>query len=119
MDIEYTTVKTLHQITVGITGLLFASYGYWFAQQKTIPKLLRIVPHVNDTVLFVSGIYLVHVIGIANWLGLKLGLIVVYILLGLFAVRRAKTRAKQLLFWASALATYGVVFSLAAFKPSL
>jgi len=45
-----------------------------------------------------------------TWLGVKLGLLVVYIVLGSFALKRGRTRAQRLLFFIAALA---VVLSMA------
>ncbi len=44
-----------------------------------------------------------------TWLGVKLGLLVVYIVLGSFALKRGRTRAQRLAFFLAALA---VVFSM-------
>lgn len=85
----YEIVKTFHIITVYLSVVLF-NFRFilkMIESTRTLPKLLRVLPHVIDTLLFISGlwlIYLIHAIPFVNalWLGVKLILLVCYILLG-------------------------------------
>ena len=66
-----------------------------------------------DVLLLAAGASLWALLGLhplrQSWLGVKLVLLVVYIVLGSFALKRARTRGQRLLFFIAALA---VVFSM-------
>ena len=72
----YSIVKHSHLLFVAITLILF-NLRFWlrtFWPQRTIPKVLRILPHINDTLLLLTGIKLMVLtryvpFGNANWLG--------------------------------------------------
>ena len=57
---DYSLLKQLHLATIGITLALFVLRGFWMVTHS--PRLqarwVRIVPHINDTVLLASGISL-------------------------------------------------------------
>ena len=62
---DYTALKTLHLATIAITLTLFVLRGAWMMADS--PRLqarwVRIVPHVNDTLLLVSGFGLAIMLG--------------------------------------------------------
>ena len=66
-----------------------------------------------DVMLLAAGVGLWTLLGYhpmqQTWLAVKLGLLVVYIVLGSFALKRGRTRAHRLVFFMAALA---VVFSM-------
>ena len=54
-----------------------------------------------------------------GWLAVKVGLLVVYVVLGTFALRRARSvRARVLVFYVAALLTYGWMLTDRARPPS-
>jgi uncharacterized membrane protein SirB2 len=60
---------------------------------KTVPKLLKIIPHINDTFLLVTGISLAY---LANfnpveqpWLMAKIIALVLYIVFGMVALKKS------------------------------
>jgi uncharacterized membrane protein SirB2 len=70
-----------------------------------------------DTVLLAAGATLWALLGLnplqQSWLGTKLALIVVYIGLGTFALRRAPTRRAKAAFYVAALALFGFIVGVA------
>lgn len=80
----------------------------------------RVLPHIIDTLLLVSGISLAWFYRLsplmAPWLLIKLMLIVVYIILGIAAMRSTQPRTGDLYALAS-LGTIALVVLLAVFKP--
>ncbi len=85
----YLNLKYLHMALVLVSVLLFN--GRFLLRmskpQDTLPKWLKLLPHVNDTLLLGSGLVLVWLsgwvpFGNAPWLGWKLVLLVVYVGVG-------------------------------------
>jgi len=93
-----TTLKLIHVICVAMTFVSISLRGYWMIINSPLlrHKLTRILPHVIDTMLLVSGFYLVVVVYGEfyrhSWLLVKLVAVVVYIVLGSVAIRYGKTR---------------------------
>jgi uncharacterized membrane protein SirB2 len=83
-------------------------------------KLVRVLPHVIDTVLLASAIALVIMSGqypwVAPWVSAKILGLVVYIGLGVVVMRTAKTRQTRIAAFALALITAGYVFMVAGTK---
>lgn len=103
-------LKILHITTVVITTGLFVIRGIGLFSQAGFmqQRWVKIVPHVNDTVLLVSGIFLAIQIGqyplVDAWLTAKLVALVLYIVMGLMVFRFARTRIQQLGYWLAAIA---------------
>lgn len=92
----YPLIKNLHLLTVAVTILLFLLRFYW---QRTGSAMLqrrwvRILPHVNDTLLLLSGASLVMITHFypfspqGSWLTEKLLGVIIYIALGSVALSR-------------------------------
>src|SRR5690606_34035466 len=97
----WSLLKAVHVKTVLITGVLFALRGFWLLRdpQTLRWRVLRIVPHANDTVLLLSGIGLAVLTaqypGPQPWLTAKVAGLLVYIGLGITAFRIARTPAQR------------------------
>lgn len=80
-------------------------------------RVLRIAPHLLDTVLLASGIALTTAIGqypfVNGWLTAKLVGLIVYIVLGSLALRYARTPALRAVTFAAALVAVGYVVATA------
>ena len=97
MDLSYTTVKQLHVAAVTVTIALFAVRVAWMiaAPERLQRRWVKVVPHAIDTVLLLSGAYLAWQLGgagIRGWLPAKLAALVLYVALGIVALRRGRTR---------------------------
>lgn len=118
----YGLLKTLHILLALISGLGFALRGFirLVLDRPLANPLVRFGPHVIDTLLLASGIALWMLLGLsplsAGWFGLKLLLIVVYILLGLTAFR-IRHQGMAVLVFLAALAAFLSIAWLALFKP--
>ena len=116
---DYSLVKHLHLATVAVSLALFVLRGLWMIVES--PRLharwVRIVPHVNDTVLLASGIGLAVLIGqyplADGWLTAKLVALLVYIGLGTMALKRGRTRGVRIAAWLGALAVFGYMLAVA------
>ena len=122
----YLIVKHSHLLLVALTFLLF-NLRFWlrFAHPaQTLPKLLKIFPHLNDTLLFLSGLWLIHLTGWipfanANWLGVKLLLLLCYIIFGAKTMHAVPRSSRALLFYALSMLCFASIIALAYFKPIL
>jgi uncharacterized membrane protein SirB2 len=115
----YLTVKSIHILCVSLTLLLFFLRGIWMLQNH--PRLqqrwVKIVPHLIDSVLLLSGITLVVTIHqypfVNHWLTAKLFALLLYIILGHLALKRGKTKTIRLIAWISALGIFTYIVTVA------
>ncbi|HBE9179315.1 TPA: SirB2 family protein [Serratia fonticola] len=90
----YMALKHLHLSTVAISITLFVLrfFWKWRASPMINKRWVKITPHINDTVLFATGIALVvmfklyPLLGMDSWLTEKLFGVIIYILLGYVAL---------------------------------
>src|SRR5690625_1593683 len=98
----YIGIKHLHITTVYITIALFLLRGAWmmFSPGLLQQRWVRIVPHINDTVLLLSAIALAVMSRqypfVQGWLTAKVIGLVVYIGLGLVALRLGKSKGVRI-----------------------
>ena len=115
----YSLIKNLHLATIALTLALFVLRGAWMMADS--PRLqarwVRIVPHVNDTLLLSSGIALAVLVQqyplVHGWLTAKFFALIAYILLGTIALKRGKTKAQRLVAWIAALLVFGYMVAVA------
>ena len=89
----YTLIKQLHLATLVVTLALFVLRGLWMMADS--PRLkarwVRVVPHVNDTLLLASGISLAVLLQqyplVHGWLTAKFFALILYIVLGTYALK--------------------------------
>jgi uncharacterized membrane protein SirB2 len=115
----YVALKNLHLATIALTLTLFVLRGAWMMADS--PRLqarwVRIVPHVNDTLLLTSGISLAILMQqyplVHGWLTAKFFALIAYIVLGTLALKRGKTKARRITAWAAALLVFGYMAAVA------
>ena len=116
---DYTLLKQLHLATIAVTLALFLLRGAWMMAESPQLKArwVRIVPHVNDTLLLASGIGLAVLLQqyplVHGWLTAKLFALIAYIVLGTIALKRGKTRPQRIAAWFAALLTFGYMAAVA------
>ena len=95
---SYYWIKQLHVATVVFTIGFFALRLYWMRQQPQLVsrRWVRRVSVANDSLLLCAGITLAVLSGqyplAAPWLTAKLLALLLYIGLGIFALRRGRSR---------------------------
>jgi uncharacterized membrane protein SirB2 len=95
---DYTLLKQIHITAVSITILLFVTRGIWMMADSPLLKTgwMKYLPHVSDMLLLASGIWLAVRIGqypfVNSWLTAKLLALIAYIVLGIIALNRGKTK---------------------------
>jgi uncharacterized membrane protein SirB2 len=119
----YIILKHLH-VTFAVLSLLgFSLRGFWMLKESPMlqKKPVRILPHINDSLLLLTAIMLAILTGfypfVVGWVTLKVLLLVVYIVLGVFALKRGKTKQARTVFFFAALATILAIFAIAGIKP--
>lgn len=119
---EYTLLRLLHVGTVYVTLALFLLRGVWMLLDS--PHLqqrwVRIVPHLNDTVLLASAIAMLVVAGMnpldQPWLIAKILGLLAYIGLGTVALKRGRTKAIKVKALIAALGVFAYIVAVAVTK---
>lgn len=85
--------------------------------------ILRVFPHIVDTVLLLSGIGLALALAanplVHHWLTAKIVALVVYIVLGMMALRRGRTLLVRSVAFLAAIAVFGYIYAVAITKHPL
>jgi uncharacterized membrane protein SirB2 len=115
----YETIKLIHVTSAAISISGFFVRGLWMLADS--PRLrarwVRIAPHVVDTILLASAIYLAVTIqqypGVNPWLTAKLVALVLYVVFGSIGLKRGRTKAIRVAAWLGALATFAYIVGVA------
>ncbi len=115
----YLPIKTVHIMAVLASGGLFFLRGLLVLNGKAwaMSMPLRFLSYAIDTVLLTAALMLATMLPAAvfanGWLHVKLALLLAYIILGSFALKRGKTPAvRRSCFWA-AVAVYCFMLTIA------
>jgi uncharacterized membrane protein SirB2 len=98
---------------------LFLARGGLVLSGRRLPHkmALRILPHAVDTILLASAVWLAAFLHqypfVHHWLTTKVLLLVVYVVLGSFALKRARSRAGQTLAFGLACLTFAAIVAVA------
>ena len=115
----------LYAVHVGTACLSIAGFfvrGIWMLQspERLQQRWVKIVPHINDTILLLTAIALAFIAvqypGPATWLNAKIIGLLVYIVLGVIALKRGKSRRVRASAWCLALITYAYIMAVAFTK---
>lgn len=118
----YVMIKSLHMITGVVTISGFILRGYWMMAQsdKLQLQVIRIVPHIIDTLFLLSGVALVWMLHLnvfsESWLLAKFAGLIVYIVLGTFAIKRGATLQIRIIAFVGALAVFAYIVGVALAK---
>jgi uncharacterized membrane protein SirB2 len=117
----YLLARHVHQAAVGITLALFLLRGAWMLSGSPWlqRRWVRVLPHVNDTVLLAAALYMTALIGLHDWIVAKIVGLVVYIGLGTVALKRGPTKAIRTGAFLAALIAFGYVVAVALTKRVL
>lgn len=119
----YPMFKHLH-MTLALVSLLLFIYRWRLAlagSDRLQQKWLKILPHINDTFLLLFGVLLAVTLqlspGQQPWLMAKLIALVLYIGLGVMALKRP-ARSQKLVAGVAALAVFGYMIGAAITKSA-
>ncbi len=122
MNSLFTVTLTLHLVAVCLTVLLFICRFYWKTVNSPMlhQRWVKITPHINDTILLLSGVSLIFITHYlpftedGSWLTEKLFAVVLYIGLGVIAFgRRNFSQFTRGIAFCAALLTLGIILWLA------
>lgn len=115
----YLVVKQVHIVSVLLSFALFLFRGgLMFANVRWRQHpVLRIAPHAVDTILLTSALFLVSLLHqypfVHHWLTVKVVALLVYIVLGSLALKRARTLQGRLIAFVLAIVTFLFIISVA------
>lgn len=117
--LAYYVAKSLHvgAVVVSVTG--FAARGALMLSGSRLleARFVRVAPHVVDTVLLASALWLCWIIRqypfVQGWLTAKVLGLLVYIVLGSIALKRGRTRGVRVAAFVGALTVVGYIVSVA------
>ena len=118
----YSTLKIIHVSAAILTISGFILRGMWMMSGSPLlqRRIVRVSPHVVDTILLLSGIALTQTLSLPvlkqPWLLAKLAALLVYIVLGMIALRHGKTREIRTTAFLLALATFAYIAGVALSK---
>lgn len=121
---SYLAVKHSHMLFVAITILLF-NLRFWlrFARpEKPLAGILKVLPHLNDTLLLFTGLWLMKIthltlFGNANWLGVKILLLLAYIAIGIVTLKAQPRRNKANMGYSLSMLCLAGILYLVWFRP--
>jgi uncharacterized membrane protein SirB2 len=119
---DYVTIKTIHQTAVALSFTGFFARGLaslrgaaWVSSRPA-----KTLPHVVDTVLLLSALTLAWTLHLsplaAPWLMAKIIGLLLYIGLGIVALRPGRCAGVRAAAWTGALLVFGYIVSVAITK---
>ena len=115
----YPQIKLAHVGAVVASGALFFVRGVavQLGAQWAMAAPLRYLSYTIDTVLLTAALMLSTILhqypGVHAWLTVKVVLLIVYVVLGSFALKRGRTPRVRLGTWLAALVVYAFIVSVA------
>jgi uncharacterized membrane protein SirB2 len=115
----YADFKMLHIVAVVASGTLFLlrGIGVQLGAAFAMSAPVRYLSYTIDTVLLGAALALLwtlhEVLLGSTWIWVKIALLPVYIVLGSFALKRAKTKGARFVFFLAALAVFFWMYRIA------
>lgn len=113
---NYFAIKHLHVTTAVLSILFFIVRAYWSVSGSALlqARVVKIAPHIIDTLLLVFGVILAAMIGPSQpWILAKIVALVLYIIVGSFAIKRGKTPRSRALAAVVAVAIFLYIVGVA------
>ena len=121
----YLAIKYVHTIAAIATISGFLLRGYWMFVESDLlrHRVTRIAPHVVDAMLLLAGIAMLWMLHLnplkQGWLLAKFGGLLAYILLGMVALKRGRTKEIRTVAFVAAVASFAYLFGVALSKSPL
>lgn len=115
----YSQIKQFHVFVALLSGSIFAMRGALVLAGARWPMALLVkwISYAVDTALLTAALMLLTLLPWAmfanGWLLVKVALVVVYVVLGVFAMRRGHTRRVRAAYYVLALLTFGMIYGIA------
>ena len=122
---DYSLVKKIHMFAAVASFLGFMLRGYWMMMGSKLlnAKLTKVLPHIVDTLLLATAIYLVILTQqypfVVNWVTAKVILLVAYIVVGTIALKKGPTKKIRIIAFVVSVVLISAIFGIASAKPAL
>ena len=122
--LPYLWLKWTHVGTVILTGGLFLLRYLWMLRGSPLlqKRWVRTLPHVNDTLLLISGLAMAQRLQqypfTQPWLTAKLVALLAYIVLGSVALKRGRSRRQRALAGVLAIGCFGYIVVVALVRSA-
>ncbi len=122
---SYLIFKTIHMTCALLSISGFLLRGYWMVQESPLLQLkpVKILPHIVDTLLLLSAIAMLFILGFGllyqGWLLHKVGLLLVYIVLGMIGLGNKYSRSKRIAAFIGAAVVFFYIAGIAMTKTAL
>lgn len=120
----YPALKHSHLFFIVISLILFNFRVIWrfIYPERPLHKILKFVPHINDTLLLATGIAMIGIagwmpFGAHYWLGVKIVLVAAYIAMGLVCLKTPARSMPSNSAYLAALLCFALIAFLARSKP--
>ncbi|MGE5103323.1 MAG: SirB2 family protein [Betaproteobacteria bacterium] len=119
---DYALLKTVHQsaVVISFAGFLVRGVGMLNDAAWLRHRAVKTLPHVVDTILIVSAVWLAWILRLtpanAPWIGAKIIGLLVYIAVGMIALRFGRTKGVRASAWIGAMLVFGYIVSVALTK---
>lgn len=119
---DYAALKLVHQtaVALSITGFFARGLASLAGAAWVRGRVARTLPHVVDTVLLLSALTLAWLLRLtptaAPWLAAKIAGLLLYIGLGMLALRPGRPFALRASAWVAALGVFGWIVAVAITK---
>ncbi|MBL8499067.1 MAG: SirB2 family protein [Nitrosomonas sp.] len=119
---SYALLKMIHVSSVILSYSLFFLRGIWLIRDSANlrQRWVKILPHIIDTVLLTSAVFLAMAIQQNplqdSWLTAKVVGLLLYIALGMVAIRFGKTRRTKIIAWVAAQCVFIYIVLVAVTK---
>lgn len=117
-------IKDIHMSTAFISISFFMLRALWVfkGSQMMKQKWVKILPHINDSILLITAVLLVISVKqypfVDAWLTAKFFALIVYIGLGMFALKHAKEMKHKVMFFVLSLLTFSYMVGVALTKSA-
>ena len=121
----YEVIKSIHIVTAILSISGFILRGIWMMKSSYALQNMwvKILPHINDTILLVSAIALsilsTQYPGTTLWINVKIVALIVYIVLGTIALKRGPTLKIRIVAWCLAILVFIYILAVANTKTAL
>ncbi|SAL79285.1 hypothetical protein AWB74_05511 [Caballeronia arvi] len=115
---HFLSLRAIHMTCAGLSIAGFVLRWIWMLTDSRLlaARPTKVLPHVIDTLLLASAVALVAIIGFsanAAWLSAKIAGLVVYIVLGTFALKRGRTKGARAVYGVLAIVVFAFIASVA------
>jgi uncharacterized membrane protein SirB2 len=121
----YMGLKHLHMLCAVLSIVGFTVRGVWMLRDSAMlqKKWVKIAPHIIDTLLLATAFAMAFMLSqypfTVDWLTAKLIALIAYIVLGVVALKRGKTKPVRAVAFVLALVTFAYILGVARTKDVL